>query len=519
MSSTLYLISRKIKNRIKEAFHRPSELILIVVFLALIVFTVFTGNMSENVIYPKRSMDEFYAIVLALYAVVFVLTAKSGFVNGASMFSMADVNLIFTSPKKQTRVLTYGLLSQLGRSLLLGFFILYQYTWAHDSYGISYLDLLIVLVGYGVTVFLSQMLAMLIYSLTSGDDKRNNILKAVFYLVVAAFIVYVAVSAYNSNDGFLAGAVSAASSKFMKFFPVAGFVQLGVVGAVSKNFSFLLISVVCVAAFCALYFLLISLINADYYEDVLKATEVSFSAITARKEGKNVETAPRNVKIGKTGFKKGEGASAIAHKHKIENRRSKFFVLDITAIIMAVVTVAVGWFSHELIAAVVCNVYTLIFTIGTGRWAKELHLPYVYLIPEPPFKKLLYMLKEQFPAFLAEGIITFVPFYFIFSLSVPETASLVAVRVSFSFMFIGINLLLSRIFGSSDNKTLVVFLYFLLAMVFSVPGIVGYIVMSNFFMLGMAVSYLTMTILNTVVAFVLIFVCRNILACAEYNNK
>ncbi|MGN1214496.1 MAG: putative ABC exporter domain-containing protein, partial [Bacteroidaceae bacterium] len=80
-------------------------------------------------------------------------------------------------------------------------------------------------------------------------------------------------------------------------------------------------------------------INADYYEDVLKATEVSFSAITARKEGKVAENAPRKVKVGKIGLPGGEGASAIAAKHKIENRRSRVFLLDMTSVIMALVTI------------------------------------------------------------------------------------------------------------------------------------------------------------------------------------
>ena len=105
--------------------HRPSELIIAVIFIALIVMNVFTAGQGGTE-YARRDINEFYAIVFAVYALVFLLSAKTGFVNGASMFSMADVNLLFTSPFSQKRLLSYGLVSQLGRSLMIGVFLIYQ---------------------------------------------------------------------------------------------------------------------------------------------------------------------------------------------------------------------------------------------------------------------------------------------------------------------------------------------------------------------------------------------------------
>ena len=517
MGSLAYLLSRKAVNRIKEAFHKPVELIIIVVFVFLIGFTVFAGN--QGPVQGGRSIEEFYAIILAIYTLIFVLTAKGGFVNGASMFSMADVNLIFTSPRKQNGVLFYGLLNQLGRSLLLGVFILYQYSWVHDCYGVGFSVLLMVLVGYGITVFLSQMLSMLIYSLTSGDDKKNKIGKAVFWLVVGAFFAYLIAKAYLGEDDLLSNVVKAANSAVMKFFPITGFVQMGVVGAIAKNYTYLAIGIACFAAFCVLYFASVSIINADYYEDVLKATEVSFSAITARKEGKALETAPRNVKVGKTGFEKGEGASAIAYKHKIENRRSKFLVIDALGLIMALITIAVGYFSGDAIIALACNAYIMIFTVTAGRWAKELSLPYIYLIPEPPFKKLLHTLREQFPSLVAESVIIFTALYFLIYMSIAEAVTFAIARVSLGFMFIGVNLLISRILGNSGNKAFIIFIYFILAFLFAAPGIICAVLLYNILYLQLWICVLAMSIVNTMVSLLLVYFCRNILECSEYNNK
>lgn len=518
MSSAVYLLSKKIKNRITEAFHRPSEIIVIVIFFALMVTGFFSGNHASVSGEYFRDINELYAIVLALYSFIFVLTAKNGFVNGASMFSMADVNLIFTSPRKPWRVLTYGLLSQLGRSLMLGFFILYQYSWVHDTYGVGLSFLVAVLIGYGVTVFLSQMLAMLIYSLTSGSDSKNKIFKAVFYVVIAAFVLYVIYIAYLSNDK-IAGAVDAANTRLINFFPVAGFVRLGIIGFAQKSYYKLVISIACVAAYCLIYFIIVSFVNADYYEDVLKASEVSFSAITARKEGKAVETAPRNVKVGRTGFTNGEGANAIYEKHKIENRRGKIALLDIVSIIITVITLVFAFIFKNALAAFAANAYISLFTIATGRWAKELSLPFVYLIPEPPFKKLLNMLKEQVPALITESVITFLPMCLFTHCTVAEAAAFCIAKISLSFVFIGTNLIFQRFFGDSENKTLIMFLYIVLAILLCVPCVIVFFLMTDIVCLSQAISLILASCVNVAISVLIIFCCRNVLMYSEYNNK
>lgn len=518
MKSFFYLASRKAKNRILEITKRPSELIMLLIFSALVGVSVFGGAESHSAVVFHRDINELYAIVLALYAFVFVMTAKNGFINGASMFSMADVNLIFTSPRKPKSVLTYGLLGQMGRSLFLGVFILYQYSWAHDSYGVGYDFLLAVLIGYGAVVFLSQMLAMLIYCVTSNSDKLCSLVKAVFYTLIGAFVVYVAFSAYNGED-YLSGAVSAADSVVLKFFPVAGFVQLGVVGFAEGKLFLLAISVSCFLLFCGGYYLLITLLNPDFYEDVLKATEVSFSAITARKEGKAIENSPRNTKIGKTGIKKGQGASTIYFKHKVENRRGKIFFLDTVSLVTAIITIGFSFFTKMSFAGFVFNIYMSVFTVGSGRWAKELILPYIYLIPEPPFKKLINALKEQIPSLIVESIITFVPLYFLGLSSVEEILGYVISKISFSFLFIAINLMFHRFFGGRKNKTLTVMLYMFAATLFSVPFACVFAVFNAVFYFSFFVSLLSASAINIIISLILIYICRNILQYAQYNNK
>ena len=290
-------------------------------------------------------------------------------------------------------------------------------------------------------------------------------------------------------------------------------------GMLTGNIQLILIAALYCIVFVAGFYAVVYFTAKDFYEDVLKSAEVTFTAITARKEGKAQENAPRNVKVGKTGFTKGFGAIAFYEKHRIENRRSRSFVLSGTSIVFVVLSAVYSFVLGEPLAIFALNVYMLTIGVGTGRWAKELLLPYIYLVPEKSSKKLLNILREQIPGLAVESILCFVPVYFILQISIIEALAMIAARITFGFLFIGVNLVLQRFFGSNDKKILVVTVYFLLILAFSLPSIVAGAVLGTFLPFNMELCYFAMAVINLPVSALIIFLCRNILEYADYNNK
>ena len=80
------------------------------------------------------------------------------------------------------KILVYGLVRQLGLSLVLGFFILFQYSWMHGVYGVEPVHLALIIVGYGLTLFFAQLASMASYVRTSGMERAG---KTVRYCVLA----------------------------------------------------------------------------------------------------------------------------------------------------------------------------------------------------------------------------------------------------------------------------------------------------------------------------------------------
>ncbi len=519
MRSLAYLMALKAKNRIIEILKKPSQLIFLLMVAGLIVFTAVSAEYSYSEEY--RDINELYSIVFALYSFIFITTSKNGFHSGASMFSMADVNLLFVSPIKSGSLLSFGLLGQMGRSLMISVFILYQSSTVRMHYDVGFSALVYILIGYAITVFLSQMLAMLIYSITSSDEKKQIVGKVIFYGIVGAFaIALLGITFMRDNSLSLLGLSKTLEGSLFSFFPVSGIATLFAKGAIGGEISKILIGIFGAITMTSLFYFIVSRMNTDYYEDVLAATEVSFSAINARKEGKAAENAPRNVKTGKIGINKGFGASVIAEKHRIENRRGKVFILSpMSLVLVAVSAVMAIMFKDEPIAIFAANVYILVFSVANSRWVKELNYPYVYLIPESAAKKMWYMIKGEIPSLALESLICFLPVYLITNSGITETAAMVLARIAFGLLITGVNLVLQRIFGSSDKKFLAIIVYMFGVMILSLPGVFAAFAVGNIFPFYQELSYLAMALVNILIAAVLIYGGRNVLEYAESNNK
>lgn len=518
MSSLSYLYLTKQKNRIKEYFHSPSKLIFPLAVILILIISLFVAPSSRNN-GNFRSIDEFLSIVFLVYTLLFVDISKNGFSNGASFFSMADINLVFVSPLKSARVLFYGILGQLGRSLYMGVVILLQYTLSREYYGITPGTMAVVALGYGITAFLSQIASMLIYVLTSSSDKRVRIGKIIYCSVLAFFAIYVIIKSDLMFTFSLSGILEAVGDNVLHFMPVSGIVSFLVESIVKHNTAKVLFGVVVTVLYVVIFSLFVSKNKGDFYEDVLSSAESSFSAITATKENPASAGLSRSIKKGRIGIYKGEGASAISEKHKIENRRGKLLFLGRSSFVSIGMTVAYSFAAQgNSLMAFVLSLYSLLIGVSAGRWMKEITMPYIYLIPEKPFKKLLHTVKEQIPSIIFESAVLFVILYFILPVDIVDTVAMAISRVSFGILFIGTNLVFLKVTGKRPTTVVTVMMYSLLSFVFCIPGALCGFYLSFFFPFHSFLGYLFTVPVNIIMFMLLLYFSRNIIECSEYKK-
>ncbi len=514
MNAIVYLILTRFKNSLKAFFKSPARVVLSLVMLALFGMLLFTGGDTPAA--AARSADELGAMIFALYFVMLLLGAKSGLSNGASFFSMADVNNLFPAPVPPRQVLVYGLVRQLGMTFFMAFFLLYQYGWLHQLYGIGLGGLFAILVGYMLTVFCAQLLAMGIYSFSSGNDRRRRVIRAALWLTAAA-VALCALRGVPGAADTLGAAVAGANAPWADWFPIAGWMRMFARGVLAGAWGQAALGLGLTAAFVLLFALLLLNLDSDFYEDVLVAAETAQSAITAQKEGRVAENTPSRIRVGRTGINGGQGASAFYFKHRLENRRSRVLFLDAVGLISLALSCAMAWFMRDegLLPAFLMNLYMLIFGSFTGRWVREMTYPYIFLLPEPPFKKLLMLCAETMVRAAAESALTMALVGLIVRAPLAQVLACMLTRWCFSLYFIAADMLTDRLFGTLP-KAMQVFLFFLTLIVAAAPGVVLAVLAGA--AAGLAAGILAAGLWMLGVSALVLFLCRGALDNVELGG-
>lgn len=535
-SPLIYLTLVKLKNQLKSVIRTPSKLIYGLFLIAMFALVAFSKNEMAGT--EPRDISELTAILAMFYTVMFIMVFVNGSASNTPMFTLSDVTLLFPAPLSPNKVLFYGLFRQLGVSLLLGFFLLFQYSWLNSLYGITYGGLLLIIVGYALTLFLAQLCAMAVYTRTSGKENAGRTVRlcaygaAVLYVLAAVFACREPLLSLLNGSRDYEAVLSAGASFFSTLpgllFPVSGW-SAGMAGALfTEDYPLLILFLILTLALTGILILLIVKAKGNYYEDVLQTAETAQSAVTAQKEGQFNEVVPKHVKVGKTGLGKGWGSSAIYYKHKVENRRSGVFFLSNMSLIFVAVIIGFSIFMRAmddgegvmLIGVFAMGTYMQMFSASLGRFNRELMKPYLYLIPEPPLKKLLYALKENLISDCWEAVVIFLPVGLILGASPLDIVFCILARISFALLFTAGNVLVERVFGTVSSKVLIFFFYFLVLILLAVPGIAAGVALSILTPLpGFAGAFLGMAVINVPVSLLVLYLCRNLLQYAELNNR
>ena len=518
-----YLLLHRLKNMALGLVRSPAKLIYTLLMVALLVMVVFTGNQGGS---PTEGYMDLRILVggcSALYGLMFFLTAKSGFQTGASLFSMADVNFLFSGPFRSQKVLFYGLFQQLGTSMLVAFFLLFQYSWLHNLFGVGVGALVLILVGYGLAVFLGQFGAMMLYLLLSIRPGLRRGAQVVFWAIPIAWCAWLVLVGLGNRADLWNALGAAACTLPGRLLPVGGWLGSAVGGVLLGRWDFLVFGLGLSGVLFAALLAWFTRTEPDFYEDVLQSTETAYQVKAEAKAGRVTEGAGRKVKTGRTGLGGGMGASAFYYKHKLEIRRSGTFFLSGTAIVFALIPSIFALFVREggVLPAFGFGVYMQIFSVGTNRVILELTKPYAYLVPEPPFRKMLWCLRASVPSFVADALLLAVPMGLIVGAAPEEIVMLFLCRVSFSLLFTGGNMLEDRIFGGVTNRMLTMLFYLLVLLVLAAPGIVLAVALAIWGGLpisGTAAALLAMAVCNVPMSLLALFLSRGIFAQAELNR-
>ncbi len=529
MKALAYLLLTQLKNRILILKQKPAMLILYLFVIVMIVFSVvmmiFAGNDPGKLSYADERI--IYLAITGfgiLYMVTFTFTGLS---TGSSLFTMADVGLLFVAPISSKKILMYGLLSSIGKALLASFFILYQVGNLKISFGYGWKEIIALFFIYAVMVLFCQLLSISIYIVSNGNKIRKNMVKMVLYLLLGILILYVLFLQWQQRIGIMEAMFQTVDSSWFEYFPIAGWtvmfikgVVAGVWGSTLLGFGLFLIVTIGMIS-------LLTIGKADYYEDVLISTEFTYQMTQAAKEGRNPQRkSDKKIKVRDTrGFVlKGSGGNAILYKHLLEMKRENRFVFISKFTIFMSVAAGIAGYNLKVPGAIyiilAVFIYLLYFGTFMGKLKIELMKPYIYLIPISSAKKVLMasvtsILKPCVDAVFLFGVLAVVG-----SGDLPTCMFAALAYASAGALFVGITILYQRVLGGQPNAVIQMLIGIGLLVVILTPAVAASFLAA--YLLPASLGFLCtlpFTVFCVLITVVLFLACGNLIDRSEYTGK
>ncbi|MDR1687656.1 MAG: putative ABC exporter domain-containing protein [Clostridiales bacterium] len=527
MNALAYIITRSAKNKLFELRRKPALLTLYAVLLFFLVFFIAVSPRTN------RGADE-YTDILWLKGIVILLTAfasvpsiMQGFAQGSTLFGMHDVNFLFVSPVSGQKILIYGIFGYLKNLAYSGIFLLFQSASISQAFGVGAGAITVIYFCFVFCAVTSLVLGIFVYSLTNGNEKRKNIAKTILLLMLLPAAISLVFSLNAANWNFSAGALIFLSSPVLSFTPVFGWVSAAAIGfiqgSLSTGFLFIFLLVLSAAV------MLIALFRKtpDYYEDAMAVSETLFERKRNLAEGNinNMETAASRktkTRVKATGIR-GAGASAFFYKHVRESFRANRFGLWGLSSVFLVVGFLVyylfmgqvtggGEKSVQFITTLAVMMWSQLFLIGQGRGIRETFSHYIFMVPENPFKKIVWISLEVMLKVIGESIVVFALICTIGGESYLLGAAAAIAFSAFSFMIVALNFVSFRFTGSDINAGLLIMLYMFGIILIMVPGIIAAVVAGVLFPeFGLYLPIAALTAWEIAIALVCFFLSRSVL--------
>lgn len=522
MKSLAYILKRSLVNRIKQLKRKPIQLIAYVFFIGLMVFSLIMMKKDGGGTSILKQ-DMYGSVVMGLVFLFTIPDLVMSLKNGSSFFRGADINLVFVAPIKPQDILLYGFIKQMFTLLISLFFIVFQLPNLYRFANVKSYAWVIILGGLFLLLIANSILKILIYCLTAKNHEvRNRIslgFKIAGVLVVAGYFykLYILKSPQGAIYALL-------NNDFIGYVPVFGWSRNIFMAAIEGASLSTLFNVLLLVSFTITCVIVLYKIDMDYYEDVLATTELKETAIRAsRNRGERV--------FGNNGKKplarkvlykrKGNGASAIFFRHILEYRKTGFGFINIATAIYAVIGFSMGFFIGEKDMKLVLyvSIYVLMILSIGSKWQQEMSRPYIFLIPENSFKKIVYATLVDNIKNLVDGSLLFIITGILFKSDLITIFLSIIAYVTCGGLFIYGSMLIKRFLGNTNNAVFTSLMRFLILILIVIPGIVIFSVLNYLYtnLLGSYFAYSMLILYNLIFWGIIILISKGIFENIEFN--
>ncbi len=367
--------------------------------------------LPEEEFFPDEEMtEEDFAQIMQIteliaggvILLVFVLNSLSADKNGCAVFLPADVNLLFASPMKPQSVLLFRLMTQIGMSLVLSIYLLFQVPNLVINLGVPLLGAVAIIFTWGLLLILSKLLQVLLYTLSSTYPRAKKYIRPIVFALVGIIGIVFLLYWKNSETDPLTAAVQFFNAPVTRWIPIWGWLKGFCLFALEGNILCLIISLLLLIATTVVLVWGIWTMRVDFYEDAMAKSEETAELQRAAESGNAIaikSKKDRSEKLHRDGLNRGWGASVYFYKTMYNRFRFAplgiFTKTTVTYLIAAVGTAFILRFmmgvQSFIPVALVLAGFAFFRSLGNPL-SQDTGMDSFIMIPESPWAKMFYSL-------------------------------------------------------------------------------------------------------------------------------
>lgn len=470
MNAVVFIILRQYRNRIRKIFSKPLSAILTVfASLCFLIGPVFSFLSPNRGLAGSASME---LVVAGIQLFIGLLLINAFLSQQSGLFTLADANLLFSTPLSHKTILVYAALQTGPASLLTAVFMTFYFPFivGKAMTPVKFLLTLLIMTLFFACIYLSYYY---VYILDIARPGLKLKLRRYLWLLILAFIVLFGILLVS--NGFDTGKTASGffTSPLYNAFPIFGWAKWGIAAAVSGHYlTGFLPAILLLAGLTALFSWLFFTSDVDFFEqaqqDSIKMQKIMDDMKSGNLDGGKAQL--KKVRKAEMRFRK--GAAAIMSRQLLEMKKTGPFI-TFREFIMGLVYIVVGLAAKlDFSFVLVMVVFAILSMSTTDTWNSEFKRHYIYLIPENSFKKLIFSVLPGLVKSLISGITTIALAAFIYRLPLADAFSGIVILISFVTLFVFAGVFTYRILGRQANAIVLMFLRMLMIMLAAIPGII-----------------------------------------------
>lgn len=515
MNSFLYLFRTKIKGAIKVQFSSVGTgmaVIFVVLIYGALIGTIFASSVpyQHETMYLQGTMAILTGVgITAFFSLLSLMNKRK------ALLCDIDAFYFFSGPYTRTQTNLFILIQTLKGALgyaLFGCFFMGMMSMG-GYFSIRYFLLCLLVFFLISSIFLLMTDYIYMWTLVNEKFRILNYVVVLLVLAVSGIVFFVSIQAagYDLKNGFLKFAIS----RDFYYVPFFGWGKLVLSAFLEKQYKSMIIGLILLSIIYIAFIMLFMTFPKNIVEQAVRdAEEVSNYVRRKKANGGNALSSEGKIKQVRGEFP--EGAKAIFYKNILSMkktgsflRKQDFFIMVVYFIISYIIAPERRFYIFSYM--MILWIFNL---LNDAEFLGELKNYQIYLIPENPLKKLVYVILPAYlkiviligTAILMAGIFNKMP--------VLTILQYFFMLLGYAMIFISGTVWATKIMKTKTSAALENILRMLIILVAAVPatgvGFLAWFLLKNLYIVQVVVTVATI-IMNFLVSVTILVACQGMM--------